>query len=82
LVPASIDISISKVVWRVYSAPAFGRGSNGCVGELASCVVSADELVVVGFAFTRDVCARVRQSTYRACIGGRYFIYVRQLAIV
>ncbi len=58
-VPASLDISIRLVD----SAPVSGHGSNGGVGELVSCVVFADELVVMDFAFAGDECARVRQST-------------------
>jgi hypothetical protein len=50
-------------VWLVDSASAFERCSNGGVGELESCVVFADELVVMGFAFASDVCARIQQST-------------------
>ncbi len=31
----------------VYGASAFKSGSNGCVGELACCVVSDDDVVGV-----------------------------------
>ena len=40
----------AEVAWRVEGAAAFERGSNGRVGELAGCVMSTYELVVVKFA--------------------------------
>ncbi len=49
----------AEVVWRVEDTAAFERGYNGLVGELAGCVMSTNEEVVVGFALPRYVCARV-----------------------
>ncbi len=46
-------------MWRVEGAAALERGSDGRVGELAGCVMSIYEFVVVGFALSRYVCARV-----------------------
>jgi hypothetical protein len=45
----------SEVVWGVDSAIAFEGYSNGCACELASCVVSANELVVMNIAFINEV---------------------------
>ena len=43
-------------MWRVEGAAAFERGSNGRMGELAGCVMSAYEVVVVGFSSPRYLC--------------------------
>ena len=40
---------------EIDGATVFEGGSNGCVGELACCVVSANEFVVVRFAFSGNV---------------------------
>jgi hypothetical protein len=57
--------------------PYFGRGSNGCAGELVSCVVSVDELIVVGFAFTCDVCVQESGNPHsgHASLGANFYIY-------
>jgi hypothetical protein len=41
----------------VNSAPSFECCSDGCVGELACCVVSADDVVIVVLALACNVCA-------------------------
>jgi hypothetical protein len=69
-------------VWRVEGATALERGSNGRVGELAGCVVSTYELVVVGFAFPRYVCARVLEPAKWACVIGGVFVSEGEFAIV
>ena len=45
-------------MWRVEGATALERGSNGRVGELAGCVMSTYELVVVDFALPRYMCVQ------------------------
>jgi hypothetical protein len=52
------------------------------VGELAGCVVSIYELVVVGFALPRYVCARVWKPAKWARVGGGVFVYEGKFAIV
>jgi hypothetical protein len=69
-------------MWRVEGATAFERGSNGRVGELAGCVMFAYELVVVGFALSRYVCARVWEPAKGACISGGVFLSEGEFAIV
>ena len=69
-------------MWRVEGAAALERGSNGRVGELAGCVMSTYELVVVGFALPRYVCARVWEPAKWACISGGVFVSEGEFAIV
>ncbi len=69
-------------MWRVEGAPAFERGSNGRVGELAGCVMSTFELVVVGFVLPRYMCAIVWKPAEWACVSGGVFVFVGDFAIV
>ena len=52
------------------------------MGELAGCIMSTDELVVVGFALPRYACARVWKPAKWACVNGSVFVYESEFAIV
>ncbi len=69
-------------MWQVEGVAAFESGSNGRVGELTRCVMSTYELVVVGFALPRYVCARVWKPAKWACVSGDVFVSEFDFAIV
>ena len=69
-------------MWRVEGAAAFKRESNGRMGELTCCVMSNYELVVVGFALPRYVCARVWKLAKWACGNGGVFVSEGDFAVV
>ena len=69
-------------MWRIEGAAAFERGSNGRVGELAGCVMSAYEFVVVGFALPRYVCARAWEPAKWACVNGGVCVSDGEFAVV
>ena len=52
------------------------------MGELAGCDMSAYELVVVGFAFPRYVCAIVREPAEGACVSGGVFVFEGEFVVV
>ncbi len=79
---ARVHCDKAEVVWRVEGAAAFERGSNGRVGELAGCVMSAYELVVVGFALPRYVCVRVWEPAKWACVSGGVFVSEGEFVVV
>ncbi len=68
-------------MWRVEGSAAFERGSNGRVVELACCVMSTYELVVVGFSLPRYVWVRVWEPAKWACASGAVFVYEGEFAI-
>ena len=69
-------------MWRVEGAAAFERGSNDRVGELASYAMPAYELVVLGVALPRYVCARVWEPAKWSCVGGGVFVSKGEFAVV
>ena len=72
----------AEFMWRVESSAAYECGSNDRVGELSGCVMSAYDLVVVGFALPRYVCARVWEPAKWASVGGGVFVSEGEFAIV
>ena len=52
------------------------------MGELAGRVMLAYELVVVGVALSRYVCAGVWEPAEWACVGGGVFVFVGEFAVV
>jgi hypothetical protein len=80
-----VVVALTCCIVRIMLRDAFVVGGclsgliSGCPGfggslELACCVVSADELVVVRFTFSGNVGAWVRRSAQRACVGGGKFV--------
>jgi len=69
-------------MWQVEGAAALERGSNGRVGELTGCVMPTYELVVVGFALPRYVCARVWELAKSTCVSGGVFASEGEFSIV
>jgi len=79
---ARVQCDKAEFMLRVEGATAFERVSNGRMGESAGCVMPAYELVVVGFALPRYVCARVWEPAKWACVGGGVFVYEGEFAVV
>ena len=52
---SSVHCNQYEVVWRVDNSTTFEYGPIGCVDEVVSCVVHANELNVMSFAFACNV---------------------------